>query len=239
MFHIAICDDDPYTCSQIERIILNYGMRKTNCVEVDVHYSGEKLIRYLKNGTYYDMIFLDIGLKKLNGIDVGRRIRNVLNNEAVQIVYTSSNEGYAMDLFEVRPMHFLVKPVEEEKILSVLEKGMKLANKLCQTFEYKLGHDIKKIPAKSILYFESLDRRVKMITMEGEEVFYGAMADIIPRAEKYGFFSCHKSYLVNYQHVLKFEYDKLHMKNGMTLPISQPKRKCVRALQMKLEFDCE
>ena len=237
MFRIAICDDDTVICSQIERIILDYGRKISHNIDVDVYFSGEELYRFLEDGIYYDMIFLDIELKKLNGIDVGKKIRNDLKNEAVLIVYISGKDSYAMDLFEVRPMNFLVKPISTDIILTVLEKGMKLSDKLCQTFQYKQGHSISKITVKNILYFESLDRKVRMITLEGEEIFYGSLMDIFSQLERYGFFFCHKSYLVNYHHVTKFEYEKLMMKNGMYLPISQPKRKSVRAMQMKLELE--
>lgn len=206
---------------------------------MDVYYSGEELYRYLEKGTYYDMIFLDIRLKKLNGVDVGRMIRNDLKNEAVMIVYISAEDKYAMDLFEVRPMHFLVKPIKEEKIIATLKKGMELSNKFNQTFEYKQGHSISKIEVKNILYFESMDRKVKMVTTGREEIFYGSLADIFSRLEKYGFFFCHKSYLVNYHHVKKFEYERLKMENGAILPISQPKRKSVRAMQMNIEMERE
>ena len=237
MFRIAICDDEPIICSQIEKIALDYGRRTSNSIAVDVYFSGEELYRFLEDGIYYDMIFLDIELKKLNGIDVGKKIRNEMNNEAVSIVYISGKESYAMDLFEVRPMHFLIKPIKTEKIFTVLQKGMELSNQLCQTFQYKEGHHIRKIEVKSIMYFESTDRKVKMITLKGDEIFYGTLADVFPKVEKYGFFFCHKSYLVSYCHVIKFEYDKLFMKNGMILPISQPKRKIIREIQMRLEME--
>jgi len=237
MFRIAICDDEPLICSQIERIVLDYGRKIFQNIEVDVYFSGEELYQYLENGTYYDMIYLDIELKKINGIDVGKRIRNDLKNDAVLIVYISGKDSYAMDLFDVRPMHFLVKPITAERILKVLEKGLELSNKLCQTFQYQKGHHICKVALKDILYFESLDRKVRMVTLEGEEIFYGALSDIFLKIGKYGFFSCHKSYLVNYHHVIKFEYEKLMMKDGMSLSISQPKRKSIREMQMRLEME--
>lgn len=73
MFRIAICDDEPIICSQIERIILDYGRKISHNIDVDVYFSDEELYRFLEDGIYYDMIFLDIELKKLNGIGVGKK----------------------------------------------------------------------------------------------------------------------------------------------------------------------
>ena len=128
MFRIAICDDEPAICSQIERIVLDFGRKTSHYIEVDVYFSGEELYQYLEDGPYYDIIFLDIELKKLNEIDVGRKIRSDLKNEAILIVYISGRDSYAMELFEVRPMHFLVKPIRTERIMTVLEKGMELSS---------------------------------------------------------------------------------------------------------------
>lgn len=237
MFRIAICDDEPVICSQIEKIVLDYGRKTSHEIEVDVYFSGEELYRLLRDRTYYDMLFIDIELKALNGIDVGRKIRNELRNDSLQIVYISGKDSYAMDLFEVRPMHFLAKPIDAEKIKAVLVKGMELSNKLCQTFQYKNGRATRKIAIKNILYFESIDRKVRMVTLDGDEIFYGSLSDIFKQLEKYSFFFCHKSYLVNYHHVTKFEYERLLMKDGITITISQPKRKIVRAMQMRLEME--
>ena len=237
MYRIAKCDDDPMLCSQIEQIILNCRIKITQPLEVDVYFSGEEFHQYLREGTYYDMVFLDIEMRKLNGIELGKKIRNELRNETVQIVYISGKDSYAMDLFEVRPMNFLVKPIRADRIVSVLEKGVELSNKLNHTFQYKQGHNIVKIEIKDILYFESKGRKIRMVTLDGEDIFYGALADIHERVEGYGFFFCHKSYLVNYQHILKFEFDKLIVKKSIVLPISQQKRKIVRQMQMKLEME--
>lgn len=234
MFRIAICDDEPVICSQIEKIILNYGGKASLDIDVEVYSSGEELYQYLKESTYYDLIFLDIELNKLNGIDVGKKIRNEQQNDTTLIVYISAMENYSMDLFEIRPMHFLIKPLEAEVIVSVVEKAMELSNKYSRTFQYKRGHFIRKIEIRNILFFESMDRKVKMITLGGEETFYESLKNIFTHLEPQGFFYCHKSYLVNYHHISRFEYDQLVMENGTILPISQPKRKHVRNMQMRI-----
>ncbi|QOX62329.1 response regulator transcription factor [Anoxybacterium hadale] len=235
MFRVAICDDDPIICAQLEEIILDYERKIYQKIETDVYFSGEEFYRHLKKGIYYDMVFLDINLRKLDGIQLGMSIRNELKNEMILIVYISGDDSYAMDLFEVRPLHYLVKPLEAEKVLTVLKKGMELSNKLCLAFQYKQNYENKSIPAVSILYFESLGRKVKMVTIEGEEIFYGSLADIFSQLRKSRFFFCHKSYLVNYYHVAKFQYEQLMMRNGAILPISQTKRKSIRTMQMEIE----
>ena len=72
------------------------------------------------------MLFLDIELPKMNGVAVGQYIRETLKNETIQIAYISSKQEYAMELFEMRPINFLVKPLYEKKIENVIDKFLQL-----------------------------------------------------------------------------------------------------------------
>ena len=220
MFRIAICDDDCTICSFIENTILDFKHRMKEMIEIEIFYSGEEFYRDLVSGTYYDLVFLDIELKLLSGIQVGKKIRDELKNDITQIVYISAKDSYAMELFEVRPMHFLVKPLKVDKINSVITKGMELSDKLGQVFQYKIGRRIVKKPVRDILYFESMDRQVRMITIDGNEIFYGSLKDIYKQVEKFNFIYCHKSYLINYNHIIEFQYESLTMSDKTILPIS-------------------
>lgn len=235
MFTIAICDDEIKICSQIEKIILNFNKKISQIISVEMYTSGEELYKYLKNGTRYDLLLLDIELQLLSGVEIGYKIRNEMRDDITQIVYISSKDSYAMDLFEVRPLNFLIKPITEEKIVYVIEKAMELSNKLNKFFSYKKNHNYCKRPIKDILYFESIDRQIKMVTIDEVIIFYGSLEKIFLEIEKYLFIYIHKSYVVNYFHVIEFRYQELKMSNKDILPISQSKRKSVRQLQLKLE----
>jgi DNA-binding LytR/AlgR family response regulator len=235
VFRIAVCDDEQVICSQIENIILNFAAANNEKIDTQVFYSGEELCRFLEAGQSFDLIFLDIELKLINGIEVGKRIRDELDNQILQIVYISGKDSYYRDLFDVRPMHFLHKPIEEAEIIKDLRLAMKLSDKLGGVFIYKKGHEIYRKPVKNILYFESNNREVKMVTNEGEEVFYGKLDEVFNQVAKYHFMYIHKSYIVNYFFVIKFKYEEVTMSNMEVLPISQARRKTTRELQVKYE----
>ncbi len=235
MFRIAICDDEQVICSQIENIILKYAAKNNEKIEIQVFYSGEELQRFLDSGDGFDLLFLDIELQLINGVEVGRRIREELDNQTMQIVYISGKDSYYKDLFDVRPMHFLQKPLDEADIIKDLRLAMKLSNKLGGIFIFKKGHEAYRKPVKDILYFESNNRAVKVVTIDGEEVFYGKLEDVYEQVAKYHFMYIHKSYIVNYFFVTKFRYEDVTMTNLEVLPISQARRKTIRELQMKFE----
>lgn len=235
MFRIAICDDEQVICSQIENFILRYAAENNEKIDTQVFYSGEELIRFLEMDQSFDLIFLDIELNLINGIEVGKKIREEMDNQILQIVYISGKESYYRDLFDVRPMHFLHKPFDEADIIKDVRLAMKLSDKLGGIFIYKRGHEIYRQPVKNILYFESSNREVKMVTNEGEEIFYGKLDEVYDQLAKHHFMFIHKSYIVNYFYVTKFRYEEVTMSNMEVLPISQARRKSTRELQVKFE----
>lgn len=231
MFYIAICDDEKKICAQLERILLEMNSFFSEELEIEIFYSGEELCRFLTTEHSFDLIFLDIELEKMDGVGVGCYIRNTLHDEIVQIVYISGKDSYAMELFEIRPLHFLIKPLQQPKVKELVEKAYHLSNKLNAVFRYKKGYATCKKQIGDIIYFESKNRQVKMVATDGVETFYGKLEDVFIKVESHGFIYAHKSYLINYVHVAEFHYDSLKMSNGAVIPISQSRRKEIRAMQ--------
>lgn len=130
-------------------------------IEVETFCSGEDSYQYLKDNRDVAIVVLDIVLKTLNGVIVGKRIRDELKNDMVHIVYISAYQNYAMELFENRPLQFLIKPVTEDKLKKTLEKRIVLSNKFLESFEYKQGHNTEIELISNILYFESFEKKLE------------------------------------------------------------------------------
>lgn len=222
MLCIAICDDEEIFCSQLERELLNSaGQEKLN---IEVFYSCEKLYEELQKGTYFDLIFLDIEFQFMNGVDMGKRIREELENERVQIVYVSGRESYAMELFEVRPMNFLIKPISPEAVRACVEKAGKLADTYDLYFEYKAGAAYFRIPYGEILYFESDNRKIRIHTRHGVNELYGKLDDT-EQAAPAEFLRIHQSYLVNRMYITYWKAAEVILLNRESLPVSKGYRK--------------
>lgn len=184
----------------------------------------------------YDIIFLDIELESITGIEVGHYIREELHNDDSQIIYISSFTKYALELFQVRPMDFLIKPVKKERIIKSIETATKLLKKGEVCFQYKQGRDWNKIYIKDILYFKGKDREVEMITKDNVIIFYSSLEKVFEQLKNYNFFYAHKSFLINYFHVIEFFYDKLIMSNQDVIKIAQTRRREVREIQKEYLF---
>lgn len=236
MLRIAICDEDQVSCSIIENIILNYSKRINEKMEIEVFYSGGELLKFILKEYCFDLIFIEMNLKHINGITVGKILRDLLDYQTVQMVYMSKTDKYLMELFNIRPMHFIIKPINSYQIIADVRLAMKLTDKLGALFSYKKGYDIYKIPLKNILYFESEDREIRMVTTTGEELFYGKLEKIYNEVAKYQFVQIHKSYIINYSQARKLNYNEVIMSNSDCLPISQSRRKIIRELYMEHEI---
>lgn len=233
---IAICDDEKEIGSQLENMLIKLLDEKVIKYEIDVFTSGKILCEEMAR-TEYDLIFLDIELPVMNGVQIGTHIREVEKNDVVQIAYISSKQSYAMELFDVRPINFLVKPLDESKVEKVISAYVKINGGKRDLFRYKKGFSIHRIEICKIKYFVREGRKVIMHTLDGEVEFYESMEKIYEIVKSYRFLFIHKSYMINSRYIKKLSYDKVLMTDDDELPISQARRKEVREIFKQMEED--
>lgn len=227
VLRIAICDDERALCGDIESKLEKVANQLNIRVQIEVCFTGEEVRDYLAKGNHIDIIFLDIELIKLTGIDVGAYIRNVMEDVKTQIVYISSKTSYALKLFKTQPFDFLIKPITEEDLYDVMGRIIKILQTQNYMFEYQNGREISHIDYDEIVYFKSNLHKVVIVTMHGEIEFYGKLKDIVDYVPPQ-FLSIHKSYLVNRIYVEKYTYEFVEMKNNDILNISKKNQKEVR-----------
>ena len=228
MYKIGICDDDKILCSVLEEQIYELSKEIEIKVEVEVWYSGESIQNDLKKGIELDLLFLDIELVQKNGIAVGNFIRNEMENMQTHIVYISSKESYAMQLFKVQPFDFLIKPVSNENIREVLIRSVKQKSRADAYFEYQKGNSIFRVPVRNIAYFMSMDKKIIIVKKDGKEEFYGKLKDIAKTLPA-DFLMIHQSYIINQAYVSEYSYEMVKMADGENLNISKPYRKETRS----------
>lgn len=228
MYRIGICDDEMEFCTEIEGFVQEYAEKEKITVETEVFTSGEVLFETMNNGNTFDLLFLDIELGGINGVEVGHRLREKVENEAMQIIYVSSKESYAMQLFQIRPFDFLTKPVTMEKITKVMSEYKRLFIDRNIFFTYHVGKSTYRISENEILYFQCEGKKIQVITTKDKREYYGKMADVEKQIAMNKFCVVHKSYIVNINYVSEFCPDEVVMCNGIRIPISQSMRKKVR-----------
>lgn len=229
MLHIGICDDSKEVCAELEDILWEYARKKKIQMDVLVWYTGEGLCRYLKDQEHFlDILFLDIELISTDGIKVGKYIREELDNLETDIVYISGKSSYAMELFQVQPLDFLVKPLDKNKIHRVIECKMRLEEKRKGIFEYFVSGFYFKVKYREILYFSSQNKKIRLVLQNEQKEFNGKLKEVAKKVPE-SFIQIHQSYIINFDHISECTYESVRMCNGEVLPISQSYRKLVRA----------
>lgn len=224
---IAICDDEKALCAELEDMLEHVAQQLNLRIEISIWFSGEMILDYIKKGNHIDIIFLDIELLKLSGIELGNYIRNDMNNANIQIVYISSKTNYALKLFKTHPYDFLIKPINESDFYRVMEGLIKILETQNYLFEYQNGREIFRLEYDDILYFKSNLHKVVIVTRDKDIDFYGKLKEVIEHVPPQ-FLSIHKSYLINMNYVTKYTFDFVEMKNNDILTISKAYQKEVR-----------
>lgn len=235
MLHIGICDDEKETCAELENMLYEYGKKQCVKVDVNVWYEGESLCIFLEKENTLDVLFLDIELISTDGIQVGNFIREELENMETIIIYISSKSSYAMSLFRIQPLDFLIKPLVQKSIDEIMNRSIKLYERKNQFFEYSTNGYHCKIPYKNIIYFYSQNKKINIVLKEKEMEFNGRLKKIV-NIVPHNFILIHQSYLVNMDYVVECSYELVKMQNGVLLNISKPYRKIVREQIMQNEW---
>jgi DNA-binding LytR/AlgR family response regulator len=228
---IAVCDDDKSICSQLENMIETYLLTNNIRGHIDVFYSAESLQSFMKQEKSYDILFLDIEMEGMNGVELGHFLRDEMENNQTEIIYISWESSYAMDLFKIRPMDFIIKPLTQDNIYTVLERTFKLLNRNDDYFTYSLKGDIGRVKINDIVYFSSNGRKICVHTINENIEFYGKLDEVMTKVDMNFFWRIHKSCLINYFQSKKFEYTQVMMNDGSKLSISQKYRVDIRNKQ--------
>ncbi len=236
MIRIAICDDDTtflnYFYTMLSDIFNKNGVK----IQVDNFTNGEELCEEIKEAPY-NLLFLDIELIKMNGVEVGNFIRDTLKDENTQIVYVSSKQEYALELFESRPFNFLIKPLKYDELKRVIDKYLLLNECGHRSFSYKKGQVMSTLQYSEIMYFESSGRKITIHLSNGTtDDFYGNMTSIYSKVKNSNFLFVHKSYMLNFQYIKRYEYAQITMTDGNIIPVSQSRRKTIREMFSKIQF---
>ena len=227
MYRIGICDDDKSVCEELggmtEEILAEFQEEFV----LQTWYSGEDLCAYFDAGNVCDLLFLDIELPGLSGVDAGAFIRDKLENGKTAIVYISWHSGYAMQLFRFQPMDFLIKPLARDEVKRVFRTFLKSMEGRRVFLEYQTGNKYYRQACDDILYLYSDDKKVRIVTPHEEKEFYGKLRDMLHKLPTH-FIQIHKSFIINQDCVVQYSYDNVRMINDKILNISRPYKNMVR-----------
>lgn len=210
---IAVCDDEIVLVKQIYQ----YLWRQPDC-SVDCFYSpGELWTRY-EAGERYDVLFLDVLMKPLNGIALAKKIRS-LDRNAVLIFLTAYLE-YAPEGYEVNAFRYLLKPVTEKDISAVI---MEVRRELetARTLRVRTSGCELLLHIRELRYLEADNKDTVLYYMEDRITLRKGLNELEAQLSPFFFYRVHRKFLVNLTHVREFDETRLTLDCGKTIPISR------------------
>lgn len=229
MIRIGICDDiydaRMQLRSTLERILESRGLQ-SSFVEFS---SGEWVLRWLASHCgELDVLFLDIKMSGIDGMETAERIRKA--DGQLELVFVTGYSDRVFDGYSVGALAYLMKPAKSSQLEALLERILaKLSQKASSTYFCKYGDVTYRIPYKKILYFYSERRTVTCVTTDREYLFYDKLDQVASGLGKQ-FVRIHQRYLVYAPAVESISSNEVHI-GGRALPVS---RSCQEAALMAL-----
>ncbi len=220
MLRIGICDDlsDARLLlrSALERIL---DSRKVQGQFFEFS-SGENLLRwYERHAGELDLLFLDMELHELDGMETARRLRAA--DAGLQLVFVTGHSEYVFDGYTVGALGYILKPPGREQLESVLDRAQAaLVRELDRAYLCRNGDIHYRIPLSSICYFASDRRQVQCVAENRTYTFYAKLDAVAAEVGK-EFIRVHQRYLVRAGAVDRIESGEVVLQSGERLPVSR------------------
>ena len=216
MLAIAICEDEEHLLDELHRKVEKYTEQNQVSANIKTYLCGEDL---LKEEISFDVILLDLKLPGINGMEVARQLP-----PGSRIIFITSYQEYAVEAFEVEAVHYLLKPVTEERLCLALDRAVRRTEQMDdQALTLMKSGETCVIRIRDILYCEVFNHQVSVYTRHGGFTCSGTLDDLENRLDE-RFFRCHRSFIVNLNAVAGQEKGTAILTNGEKILISRRKQ---------------
>ena len=224
--NIAICEDKIEELDIINKFIDNWSKKNNIQVNIDKYQSAESFLFEWIDYNKYDVIFLDIKMKKVSGIELSNLIRE--KNKIVDIVFTTGIFEHVLHGYNVGAMQYLLKPISQNNVHLCLNRVLdriESINKLSQFMIIKTPKENIKLNYDEIYYFEMFSPNIIIYTIKEKIILRKAISEIEKDLRCKSFIRCHRSYIVNLRYVKSISKNTFILENGESIPISRHKYK--------------
>ncbi len=215
---IAICDDE----REIRNMLGEKLKRMYPDSGVSFYESGDEL---LLSDSQPDILLLDIRMEGKNGMETAKELRG--KNKKMIVIFITALEEYVFQAFDVGAFHYLVKPFDDKKFEEIIRKAVEELKNMEESENIKKesliitskGKHISVNPA-DIIYAEVFNRKVILHTINTDVEYYGKMKELEERAGE-DFYRPHRSYLVNFNYIIRYDAETIYLKKGQALMSKQ------------------
>ena len=213
--NIAVVDDEKVIMEHIGSLIKK---QMPDCY-LEFYATGEELLRAEKR---FDIVFLDIQMDGMDGIETAGRLRK--KQDEIVLIFVTGSREYVFDAIDLYAFHYLLKPVDESKFREVLERAAGEAAKKKIKRELFIKKRNLMLDQADILYIESRAKKVEIHTASSKKMIeiYATMEEM-ERQLGEDFYRCHRAYIVNMSHITEYDNDGITITNGDKIYLTKKK----------------
>lgn len=217
-YRIAIVDDDHVDAEYVGRILDAWSQERQAGVQIQWFASAESFLFNYAEDKEWDILLLDIEMGAMDGVSLAKKIRQ--ENESVQIVFITGFADYISEGYEVSALHYLMKPVKQDKLFAVLDRAVAAMEKTERVILLPVGGEMLRLPVNQVQYVEAFSHTAAIVT--GTDTIQVKMPiSEIERMLGVGFVRCHRSYLVGLKHIARLSKSEVILDSGKSLPLSR------------------
>ncbi len=218
MLQIAICDDESYYREKLQRLISNYLDRRQLSASIRFFVSGEDFLSQSENSVKYDIVFMDISMNELSGIETAMRMRSFHSDTC--LVFVTAFIDYALEGYKANAIRYIMKDSLDISVEECMDAILLKMHKAQVAFSFTEGE--RNLYTDNIIYIESDKHKSIFHYMETDLIQYQIYSRLDAVEQKLagcGFLRIHKSYLVNMKHVCRVNNYTAYLDIGLALPI--------------------
>ncbi len=221
MIRIAICDDEKHMSNHIRAMTSDFFRKKNREISIRTFSSGEDLLSY---DGQIDILFLDIQMKGMDGIETARKLR--ADKFRGFLIFITVLKEMVFLSFEVQAYDYLVKPVDEKQFGKTMERLYTSMQNIGEdSLLVQKGYEGRIIREDEIVFCEVIDRKIYLNLASGEVVDYYERIENLETKLGSHFFRCHRSYLINLKYLKGYKNGTAYMDNGKEVPVSRLRSK--------------
>lgn len=239
MYSIALCDDDEKELDRIENYLASYQNSKQEVeYKTERFSSAEALLWQVReNGYLPDILLLDIFMSGKDGMEAAEEIRML--GLDMPIVFLTTSREYALKAYGVDAVQYLVKPLDEKRFFHAMDSvighiGKSKKNQIV----IKVAGGIRQIQPNDIVYCESQKNYQVLYLAKGEyrvRMTAGKLWETLEEFSRFG--RCGRSYILNMDHIISVDREKILMDNGCTIYIPRNKAAEFKKVYFSYYFD--
>lgn len=214
-YKIAICDDSDTDRQYISDLVNRWAVNTGHTAQTSMFVSAENFLFHYAEKNDYDILLLDIEMGTIDGVTMAKKLRQ--ENDTVQIVFVTGYSDYISEGYEVAALHYLMKPVKEEKLFSVLDRAVVKLSKNEKVLNFEIGGEMVRVPVYQIRYADVFGNYVTIHALDDLTVKM-TLGDLEKELDD-RFFRVSRSAVVNLTRISRVTRKEIKLNDGVSIPL--------------------